>query len=106
MDNENNVPVAPVVTPNNGQEPGRGKAIAGLILGIVALTTGWFGLGLVAGIIGIVLAAGAKKEGFVGGLQTAAFVLSLIGTILGGILFFAICLPAMCIACAATASMW
>ena len=46
------------------------------------------------GIVGLVCAGNAKKAGFMGGLRTAGFVLSLIGLIGGGIAFVA------CVACA------
>jgi len=38
-------------------------------------------LDLAAGIVGIVLAVNAKREGFTAGLQKAGFVVSIIGTI-------------------------
>ncbi|MGX8699663.1 MAG: hypothetical protein ACSW8F_06995 [bacterium] len=78
-------------------EPGKGLAIASLVLGIIAVVFWFFGyfaiLSVLLGIIGLVLASNAKKQGFVGGLQTAGFVLSLIGLIGGGVSFLA------CVAC-------
>lgn len=41
-------------------------------------------------LVGLILAGNAKKAGFVGGMQTAGFVLSLIGLI-GGAIFFVAC---------------
>ena len=91
--------------------PGKGKAIASLIMGIVSIV---FALifsfipvvGLIPtiiavalGIVGLVLSSGAKKEGFDGGLRTAAFVLSLIGLILSAIGLVACQSCAACAAC-------
>lgn len=71
--------------------PGKGKAIGSLVCGIISLVFAWFGIfafaGIALGIVGLILASLANKEGFVGGMQTAGFVLSLIGLILSGILF-------------------
>ena len=73
--------------------------IAGLVLGIVATVFGAIGIiyiSIPVGIIGIILAAIAcKKEKK--GVNTAGLVLSIIGTILGLILYLA------CYACAAAA---
>ena len=109
MNDGTNVPNNAPNVPN--AQPGKGKAIAGLVLGILAVSSTWIPfigiLGLVMGIVGLVLAAGAKKDGLVGGLQTAAFVLALIGVILGGILFFACSIPAACLVCtAASTGIW
>jgi len=68
------------------EQPGKGKAIASLVLGIVSLVFAWLPFfGLILGIVGLVLAAGAGREGFTGGLKTAGFVCSLIGTIIGAL---------------------
>lgn len=80
-------------------QPGKGKAVASLVLGIIALVCSLFGLigsiiGLVCAIVGLVLASGAKKEGFVGGMATAGLVCSIIGLILCAVTFIA------CAACA------
>ena len=61
--------------------PGSGKAVAALVLGICALVVPIPFIDVVAGIIGIVLAVQAKKEGHTGGMATAGLVLSIIGTI-------------------------
>lgn len=80
--------------------PGKGQAIASLVLGIVAVVFWFFGVGsllsLILGIVGLVLASMAKKAGFEGGIRTAGFVLSLIGTI-GGAIVFVTCVA--CIGC-------
>ena len=82
---------------DGGDQPGRGAAIASLVLGIIAVVLWFFGysalVSVVLGIIGLVCAGNAKKAGFVGGLRTAGFVLSLIGLIGGAIAFVA------CVAC-------
>ena len=44
-------------------------------------------LGLLLGIAGLVLAGKAKRLGFMGGMRTAGFVMSLISVILGAVLF-------------------
>ncbi len=81
-----------------------GKAIAALVLGILAIVsifTGWGAiLGLVFGIVGIVLAVKAKKEMADDekgrGLATAGMVCAIIGTVIAGI-------GILCVACAAAA---
>ena len=84
---------------NHGTVPGRGQAIASLVLGIFSILLVWFGLstipGLVCGIVGVFMAAGAKKRGYTGGMRTAGFVCSLVGAILCALVFVA------CIACVA-----
>lgn len=65
---------------------------------IIAVVLWFFGytsiVSVILGIVGLVCAGNAKKAGFMGGLRTAGFVLSLIGLIGGGIAFVA------CVACA------
>lgn len=82
---------------NANRVPGKGAATASLVLGIIAVVLWFFGmtsiLSVILGIIGLILAGNAKKAGFVGGTQTAGFVLSLIGLIGGAITFLA------CVAC-------
>ena len=83
---------------NNQNVPGKGAAVASLVLGIIAVVLWFFGytsiVSVIVGIVGLVCAGNAKKAGFMGGLRTAGFVLSLIGLIGGGIAFVA------CVACA------
>lgn len=85
-------------TENNQNVPGKGAAVASLVLGIIAVVLWFFGytsiVSVILGIVGLVCAGNAKKAGFMGGLRTAGFVLSLIGLIGGGIAFVA------CVACA------
>ena len=82
----------------NKNVPGKGSAVASLVLGIIAVVLWFFGytsiVSVILGIVGLVCAGNAKKAGFMGGLRTAGFVLSLIGLIGGGIAFVA------CVACA------
>jgi len=75
----------PNFTQQPASPPGKGKAIASLVLGIVSLVFPVPFFGLIVGIIGLVMASGARKEGFSGGLQTGGFVCSLIGTIFGAL---------------------
>ena len=83
---------------NNQNVPGKGAAVASWVLGIIAVVLWFFGytsiVSVILGIVGLVCAGNAKKAGFMGGLRTAGFVLSLIGLIGGGIAFVA------CVACA------
>ena len=88
--------------PGQGNAPvqntaGHGKAVASLVLGIIGVVF-WFlntasFVAIILGIIGIVLAASAKKDGNTEGIRTAGFVLSLIALIGGAIVFLA------CVAC-------
>lgn len=68
---------------------GKDKAITSLVLGIVSVISCFTGIGsiigLVTGIIGLVYANKAKKEGYHGGMQTGGFVSSLVGLIISAI---------------------
>ncbi len=83
------------------QQPAHGKAVASLVLGIVAIVFWFFGIGslvsLILAIVGLVLASQAKKEGNDEGIRKAGFVLSLIALIGGAIAFVScvICVGAM-----------
>ena len=84
-------------SPNGNDVPGKGAATASLVLGIISVVC-WFAgysslISVVCGIVGLILASNAKKMGFLGGIRTAGFVLSLIGLIGGALVFVA------CIAC-------
>lgn len=78
----------------NNNIPGKGAATASLVLGIISVVLWFFGysalVSVILGIVGLILAGNAKKEGFNGGIRTAGFVLSLIGLI-GGAIFFVAC---------------
>lgn len=78
----------------NNKIPGKGAAVASLVLGIVGVVLWFFGysslLSVILGIVGLILAGNAKKAGFVGGVRTAGFVLSLI-SLIGGAIFFVAC---------------
>lgn len=78
----------------NNKIPGKGAAVASLVLGIVGVVLWFFGysslLSVILGIVGLILAGNAKKVGFVGGVRTAGFVLSLI-SLIGGAIFFVAC---------------
>jgi hypothetical protein len=81
------------------EAPAHGKAAASLALGIVGIAFWFFGysaaVSLILGIIGLVLSAQAKKEGNNESIRTAGFILCLISTIVGALIFVS------CIACAA-----
>ncbi|HIT57025.1 MAG TPA: hypothetical protein IAA94_03600 [Candidatus Galloscillospira stercoripullorum] len=83
--------------PTQNDQPGKGAATGSLVCGIISVVLWFFGysalLSVILGIVGLVLASKAKKEGFVGGMQTAGFVLSIIGLIGGALVFVA------CVAC-------
>ncbi len=68
-----------------------GKAIASLVLGIIACVVGiwWWYVSLACAIVGIILGAMARKENQ-SGLATAGFVVSIIGLAITLIMF--ICL--------------
>lgn len=82
----------------NGNIPGKGAATASMVLGIIGVVCWFFGVSsivsVVVGIIGLILASNSKKAGFVSGVRTAGFVLSLISLIGGSIIFVS------CVACA------
>lgn len=86
---------------NNGQpsgdEPGKGAAIASLVLGIVSIVCWFFGmgafLGLITGLIGVICASSSKKAGYTGGIQTGGLVCSIIGLVVSAVVFVA------CVAC-------
>ncbi len=81
---------------NNAPQKSNGKAVASLVLGIIAVVTLFFGtfawIGIICGIVGLVLGSMARKENPCG-MATAGFVLSLIAVILCAITFIA------CLAC-------
>ena len=74
--------------------PGKGQAVASLVLGIIGVVLWFFGysalVSVILGIIGLVLAGNAKKAGYVEGMQKAGFILSLI-SLIGGAIFFVAC---------------
>ena len=82
--------------PPSADQPGKGYAIASLVLGIISIVFIFVFpiIGLIAGIVGVVSASMSKKRGYVGGLQTGGFVCSLIGLIINACFFVA------CVACA------
>ena len=64
------------------QAPAHGKAVASLILGIVGTVSCAIG---VCGVVGLILAIMAKKEGNNEGIRTVGFILSIIATVLWGV---------------------
>ena len=75
---------------------GRGHSIASLTLGIIGLLfllTGMPFISLILGIIGVIMASGARKRGCGGSMTTTGAVLSWISIVIGiifTILFFLI----------------
>ncbi|MBR2562126.1 MAG: hypothetical protein IKE31_08270 [Eubacterium sp.] len=71
--------------PYYGQQPVKsGKSTAALVLGIIALIGGFLipFVGLICGIIGIVMAGKARREGDTSGAVKAGRILSIIGLVL------------------------
>ena len=91
----------------------KGKGIAGLVCGIVALVLAWFGyssiIALPLAIVGLVLSASAKKAlkaaGQPAGAATAGFVVGIIAVVLTAITFFTCGLCTICATCAAAAAL-
>lgn len=73
--------------PAGGGQPGKGKAIAALILGIVsvALCLYWF-IAIPAGIVAIILGLQARRVGIAAGQATAGLITGIIGVALSGVL--------------------
>ena len=83
---------------NDQNIPSKGAATGSMVLGIVGLVVALFifgPLGLILGIVGLVMVAKAKNEGFEGGMRTAGFVLSILAIVFGAISLVA------CVACTA-----
>ncbi|MDR2686332.1 MAG: zinc ribbon domain-containing protein [Oscillospiraceae bacterium] len=99
------VPVgaAPPQVPASPAPDNKGKAIAALVVGIVALVFAWWGLisviGLVLSIVGLVLAVSARKDNNPStmGFATGGLVCSIIALVFSSI-FFVAC--GLCTACA------
>ena len=93
MDSQNNNQNMGGYQPN-GEIPGKNKAIASLVLGIISVVLWFFGyssiLSVVLGIIVVVMASKSKEEGYDENIRTAGFILSVIG-IIGGAIFFVAC---------------
>lgn len=100
--NNQNQPNAPV------PEPGRGKAVASLVLGIISVVFFWAGyfsvITAILAIIGLVLAVSGKKDMQASGnyssrgMATAGLVLSIIGLVLSAISIVS------CVICVSTLS--
>jgi len=86
----------PYGQPSYGQQPyygytpqqsGQGLAIGALICGIASIVFVFFFAlgGVIAGIVGLILASLAKKQGNYSGMRTAGLVMSIIGLIICGI---------------------
>jgi uncharacterized membrane protein len=78
------------------QTPNNNKAIASLVLGIIAVACVFFGygalLGIALGVVGLILGINAKKEA-PSGMATAGIVLSIIAIAICVLSFIA------CVAC-------
>lgn len=67
-------------------QPGKGLAIAGMILGIIS----FFCFPAITGALGIIFGAVAKSKGYRGGMATAGIVCGVIGIVLWLIMLFAL----------------
>ncbi len=84
---------------------GKGKAITGLVLGIVSLVACWFGIAsliaLPVAIVGLCLSVSGGKQmkanGLASGLATAGTIIGIIAVILSAIMFFTCGLCALCV---------
>lgn len=85
----------------------KGKAVAGLVLGIVAIVLGFLGgymsiISLPAAIVGLVLSVsggkGLKAAGQPHGIATAGLVLGIIAVVLCSIFFFTCGICVLCVA--------
>lgn len=82
-------------TPNNGKS----KATASLVMGIIGLVLDFLvfwivapAIGCILGVVGVIMASGAKKEGYVGGIATGGLVCSIISIVFGiGSLLCVVC---------------
>ena len=96
---------APPIASESRQQPevkmksadaGHGLAIGSLVCGIIGIVLWIFGytclISVVLGIVGLVLAGNAKKEGNTEGIRTAGFIVSLIALIIGIIITIYLCL--------------
>ncbi|MBO5005922.1 MAG: hypothetical protein J6C89_00610 [Clostridia bacterium] len=97
---------------------GKGKVIAGFVMGIVGIVMGCMGtlfsiLGLPVAVIGLVLSVNGGKQqraaGIKSGLATAGLVLGIIAVVFTGITFFTCGICTLCIigsAASASAMGW
>lgn len=85
----------------------KGKAIAGLVLGIVSIVISFFGgwfsiIALPAAIVGLVLSIIGGKQlkaaGEPAGIATAGLVLGIIATVITAIFFFTCGICVLCVA--------
>ena len=96
---------APPIASESRQQPevkaksadaGHGLAIGSLVCGTIGIVLWLFGytclISVVLGIVGLVLAGNAKKEGNTEGIRTAGFIVSLIALIIGIIITIYLCL--------------
>lgn len=86
--------------------PKKGFAIAGMVLGIVSVVTGyeaWY-IGVAAGVVGLILSIKAKKSyeeiGQKNGMATAGFILSIVGLAVSafGLIMWITCLGCVSVA--------
>ena len=72
----------------NGEIPGRGKATAALVLGIVGLILAFLMpfAGLICSIVAVVVSGKARREGYVGGSEKAGRILGIIGIVLSALI--------------------
>lgn len=85
-------------------EPGHSEAMVSLICGIVSCACWFLGISsiisVVAGIIGLIFSANAKKLGNDSNMRKAGFILSLVGLVIGAVIFVGCVACAGCLGCA------
>lgn len=91
----------------------KGKAVAGLVLGIISIALAWWGItsliALPMSIVGLCLSVsggkGLKAAGQPAGVATAGLVLGIIAVVLTAITFFTCGLCSICYAAGAAAAL-
>lgn len=80
-------PAGPPMGAPYGAAPGKGKAIAALVLGIVsiALCLYWF-ISIPAGIVAVVLGVLSRKQGIGAGMSLAGIITGALGALFGVII--------------------
>ena len=91
----------PPVPPPPVSQPGRGMAVASLVLGIVSLVSTFVVpivfISWILAIVGIGLAVAAKQQGYTGGMATAGLVCSIVSLALSIFVFFVFITCAACL---------
>lgn len=84
-----------------GPPPGDSRATLAMIMGIVSIFAG-----PIFGILGLIFAGQAKKEGFVGGKLTAAYACSIAGLAIWALIILPIFACFGCVMCIEILDSW